>query len=157
MTSPVRHHALGPDRGAGHYSEDHRRRWDDRQHRWSPVNQQADTLEIELEDYAGTSWVRSVLATLVYLFGTGTYRFVGVAHSQDGRWPTYKIVGDTFPVTRAWLPNLPPQEAWSPGMSSSLDDLRNELADQGWIHTGHGSQPWSDHYVRPCIDMSSAD
>ena len=81
MAATVQRTGQGPDRGTGQYSQDRERWWDDRQQRWFPTGPAADTLEIELEDYAGTSWLTSVLTTLGSQFGTGTYRFIGVAHT----------------------------------------------------------------------------
>jgi hypothetical protein len=55
-------------------------------------------------------------------------------------------------AARAFLADIPPQEAWSPGMTESLTALRGEPAEHGWILTGRGNDPWSYRYVRPCID-----
>ena len=157
MAATVQRTGQGPDRGTGQYSQDRERWWDDRQQRWFLTGPAADTLEIELEDYAGTSWLTSVLTTLGSQFGTGTYRFIGVAHSRDPRWPTYRVVGDTFVGARAFLADIPPQESWSPGMTESLSALRGDLADHGWILTGRGNEPWSYRYIRPCIDTQGVD
>lgn len=158
MTPPAQHSSpLAPDRGTGYYSDDRERWWDDRQQRWFPIGQQKDTLEIEMEADGGTSWLTSVLSTVGSPFATGTYRFVAVAHSRDPRWPTYRVVGQTFVETHAYLADIPEPEAWSSAMTASLRGLRGELAEHGWILTGRRNEPWSYRYVRPCIDPTPTD
>lgn len=151
MINDVQHGTQRPDRGPGRYSDDGHRWWDERRDHWLPVQPTSDILEIELEDVAGTSWVNSILTTLSSQYGSATYRFVGVAHSQDPRWPAYRVNGGTFVAPRAFKEDLDPQEAWAPGLTESLQELRRELVDSGWILTGHGTKPWSDRYMRPCI------
>jgi hypothetical protein len=140
--------------GTGHYSEDGRSWWDEASERWIPLTDERDTLEIELEDAGGTSTVASLLATLGSQFGNGYYRFVGRAHSADPRWPTYTIVGKTFPTPRAFLDDLPPQDQWAEGMTQALDELREELLAQGWRPVGQGPHPWSFMYAQPGLDLS---
>ena len=158
MTPPAQHSTtLAPDHGIGYYSDDHERWWDERQQRWFPVGREKDTLEIELEADGGASWLTNVITTVGSPFAIGAYRFVAVAHSQDSRWPTYRVVGETFVETRAFLADIPQPEAWSSAMTASLRGLRDELAEHGWILTGRRSDPWSYRYVRPCIDPTPTD
>jgi hypothetical protein len=94
----TRGHKGGPPRGPGHYSEDGRRWWDDDHRCWFPVTDQEDQLEIEVEDYAETSLFNRLWSGLFTQYGHPTYfRFVGRARSADPRWPTYQVVGATFP------------------------------------------------------------
>lgn len=158
MTPPVQDSSiLAPDRGIGYYSDDHEFWWDERQQRWFPVGQENDTLEIELESDGGMPWHASVHTGVGSPFATGTYRFVAAAHSQDARWPTYRVAGETFVETRAFLADLPQPEAWSSAMTASLRALRGELAEHGWILAGRRDEPWSYLYVRPCIGPEPTD
>jgi hypothetical protein len=100
------------------------------------------TLQIELEDLAGTSRWAGVLATLASNSGTAYLRFVG---RVDGH---RRYTGATFPAPRT-LGTLPPQEAWAPGMTESLQDLRREIEDDGWVEAGRGAKPWAFTYERP--------
>jgi hypothetical protein len=89
------------------------------------------TLQIELEDMAGTSRWASVLATLASQSGNAYLRFVG---RVDGH-RHYK--GATISAPRT-LGTLPPQEAWAPGMTKSLQDLRREIEHDGWVEARPG-------------------
>jgi hypothetical protein len=42
-----------------------------------------------------------------------------------------------------------PREEWTPGMAESLDSLRRELAEAGWIEVGTGEHPWQLIHRRP--------
>jgi hypothetical protein len=75
---------------------------------------------------AGASWWAGVLATLASQSGNAYLRFVGRVDGQR----RYK--GATFPAPRTLDP-LPPQEAWAPGMTKSLQDLRREIENDGWV------------------------
>jgi hypothetical protein len=97
------------------------------------------TLQIELEDMAGVSWWSGVLATLGSQSGNAYLRFVGLVDG-DRR---YKSA--TFPAPRT-LGTLPPQEEWAPGMTESLQDLRREIENDGWVETGRGTEPWAVIY-----------
>ena len=97
------------------------------------------TLQIELEDMAGTSWWAGVLTTLTSQSGSTYLRFVG---RVDGH-RQYK--GATFPAPRT-LGTLAPQEAWAPGMTKTLQDLRREIEHDGWIAAGRGAEPWAFKY-----------
>jgi hypothetical protein len=85
------------------------------------------TLQIELEDMAGTSWWAGVLATLASQSGNAYLRFVGYL---DGH-RRYKAA--TFPAPRT-LGHAAPQEAWAPGMTKSLQDLRREIENLEPLH-----------------------
>ena len=100
------------------------------------------TLQIELEDMAGTSWWAGVLATLASQSGNAFLRFVG---RIDG---DRRYTGATFPAPRT-LSTLPPQEAWAPRMTYSLQDLRREIENDGWVEAGRGAEPWALKYERP--------
>jgi hypothetical protein len=102
----------------------------------------AVTLQIKLEDVGGTSWWAGIIATLASQSGNAFMRFVGSANG-DRR---YK--GSTFPSPRT-LGTLPPQEEWAPGMTQSLDQLRRDLKDDGWVQVGRGAEPWAFQYQRP--------
>jgi hypothetical protein len=104
-----------------------------------PQEEAMATLQIELEDMAGVSWWASVLATLASQSGNAYVRFVG---RVDGH-RRYK--GATFPAPRT-LGTLPPQEAWAFGMTKSLQDLRREIENDGWVETGRGAEPWAFKY-----------
>ena len=93
------------------------------------------TLQIELEDLAGASWRAGVLAILASQSGNAYLRFVG---RVDGH---RQYNGATFPAPRT-LGTLPPQEAWAPGMAKSLQDLRREIENDGWVAAGRGAEPW---------------
>ena len=100
------------------------------------------TLQIELEDLAGMSWWAGVLATLESQSGNGYLRFVGVV---DGH-RQYRSA--TFPAPGT-LGTLPPQEAWAPGRTKSLQDLRREIENDGWLEAGRGTEPGAFKYERP--------
>jgi hypothetical protein len=99
------------------------------------------TLEIELEDMAGTSWWTGLVATLISQSSNAYLRFVGRVdgHRQDK--------GATFPAPRT-LGQLPPQEAWASGMTRSLQELRREIEHDGWVEAGRGTEPWAFTYER---------
>jgi hypothetical protein len=99
------------------------------------------TLQIELEDMAGASWWQGLMATLTAQSGSAYLRFVG---RVDGR---RQYRGATFSALRT-LGTLPPQEAWAPGMTKSLQDLCREIENDGWVKAGQGSEPWALKYER---------
>ena len=66
-------------------------------------------------------------------------------HRVDGH-RRYKCA--TFPAPRT-LGTLPPQEAWAPGMTKSLQDLRREIENDGWVEAGRGTDPWAFRYGHP--------
>ena len=102
----------------------------------------AVTLQIKLENVGGTSWWAGVIATLTSQSGNAYMRFVGSTNG-DRR---YK--GSTFTSPRT-LGTLQPQEEWAPGMTQSLEELRRELEDGGWVQVGRGAEPWAYRYQRP--------
>ena len=99
------------------------------------------TLDVELEDMTGASWWAGVLATLASQSGNAYLRFVG---RVDGH-RRYKSA--TFPAPRT-LGTLPPQEAWAPGMTKSLQDLCRVIENDGWVEAGRGVEPWALKYER---------
>ena len=100
------------------------------------------TLQIELEDLAGTSWWAGALAPWRRSRATRT------CDSSAASAATVGTKGATFPAPRT-LGTLPPQEAWAPGMTRSLQDLRREIEHDGWVEAGRGSEPWAFRYERP--------
>ncbi len=144
-----------PKRGRGHYSADRRRWWDEGQQQWFRVGPTQDSLEIQLEDSGGESFIGGILTTLGSQGGSGYYRFVGVARSDDHRWPVYRVPGDTFPAPRELLSDIPPQQEWAPGMTRCLLNLQAELLAEGWLPAGNGAHPWSGRYTRPCFESAS--
>lgn len=102
----------------------------------------SETLEIDLEDVAGTSWWAGLLTTLSSQYGSQSLRFVG---RVDGR-AEYR--GETFTSPRAINPTDPSEE-WAPGMNDSLLALRREIEADGWVETGHGPKFWEYTYTRP--------
>jgi len=105
------------------------------------MTENRNSLHIELEDVGATSWWAGILATLFSQSGQAHMRFVARA---DGEKP---YASATFPVPRTLGP-VPPREAWAPGMTESLTDLRREIEDDGWVVTGQGDQPWELRYRR---------
>jgi len=100
-----------------------------------------NTLQIELEDIAGASWWRSILASLGSQSGNAYLRFVARVGGER------RYTSATFPAPRT-LGELPPREEWAPGMTAVLDDLDHQIAADGWIRAGVGDQPWAHSYRR---------
>jgi hypothetical protein len=100
-----------------------------------------ETLEIELEDAASSSWWARILYTLGSQYGRTQLRFVGKTDHQR------LYVSDTFPGPP--LGATPPEEQWAPGMQASLDGLRRRIAKDGWSESGRGKKPWEFRYTRP--------
>ena len=100
------------------------------------------TLQIELEDVAGTSWWAGVLSTLGSQTGSMTLRFVGRVDGER------RYTGDTFSSTRTVVPTAP-EEAFAPGMTDSLTKLRREIEADGWVETGRGAEPYAFTFARP--------
>jgi hypothetical protein len=151
-----RHKDLGSGqlRGPGHYSQDGRRWWDDGHQRWFPVTDQEDQLEIEVENYAETSLFNRLWSGFFTQWGSPSYfRFVGRAHSADPRWPTYRVVGATFPETDL---DDPSKEPWANEQRASLEELHQRLLREGWQRVGHGEHWWSLRYRRPVVDLTGA-
>jgi hypothetical protein len=148
--------ASGPPRGSGRYDADGRWWWDaHHQRRWFRTTPDVDVLEIEAEDVGGTSLISSLLTTLGTQHGVAYQRFVGRAHSDDPRWPTYLVVGGTFPTMRAPLDDLQAQGAWSTTIQEQLAELRQRLAEEGWRPAGQGAHWWSYRYTRPGLDWDT--
>jgi hypothetical protein len=151
----TRGHKGGPPRGPGHYSEDGRRWWDDDHRCWFPVTDQEDQLEIEVEDYAETSLFNRLWSGLFTQYGHPTYfRFVGRARSADPRWPTYQVVGATFP--EPGLGNPSGKGPWADEQRASLEELQEQLLREGWRLVGRGEHWWSLRYKRPVVDLTGA-
>ena len=92
------------------------------------------TLQIELEDMAGTSWWAGVAATLASQSGNAYLRFVG---RVDGH-RRYK--GATFPAPRT-LGTLPPQEAWAPEMTKIFGSSVGRLKTRDGSRQAGGPSP----------------
>jgi len=100
-----------------------------------------ETLQIELEDAASSSWWARILYTLGSQYGRTQLRFVG---KTDGGRRLY--VSDTFPGPSSGP--AAPEEEWAPGMEASLDGLRQQLAQDGWLETGRGQRRWDMTFTR---------
>lgn len=146
------HHVARPPQGPGHYSADGRRWYDEAGSRWLRVLDEDDSLTIELEDVNARGWWAGLLATLASPTG-GTYSwFVARATSADPRWPEYTFTSATFHRLRSVPDTMPPEEAWAPGMTDALEELRSRLEAEGWRLVGRGKNPWSYSYVRPRVE-----
>jgi hypothetical protein len=99
-----------------------------------------DTLQIDLEDVGGTSWWASLTTTLASQYGSTTRRFVGRVDGER------RYTGPTF-VVPGTVGRLPPEDAWAPDMAQSLAELRREIAADGWVDVGRGSEPWAYRYA----------
>lgn len=110
-------------------------------------------IEIRLEDVGGTSWWRSLLTSLGNPSGFATMRFVARDLDLDGRQPPV-AVGPTFLRPRSLPDDVPPDEAWCPGMDASLATLHEQLAARGWRPDGHGEHPWSERFTRLAVSDS---
>lgn len=104
-----------------------------------------ESLTVQLEDAATR---RGWVSTLGLLAGAmQQWHFVAILDNQ------VRYESDTFSAPYSWghLPlgrTMLPREAWAPGMDQALTGLRQEIIADGWVETGHGAQPWEDHFVR---------
>jgi hypothetical protein len=155
MVKPDKDRTKGPPRGSGRYSDDGRWWWDDSRQQWFRTVSDVDVLETGVEDVGGTSLISSLLTTLGTQHGVAYYRFVGQAHSGDARWPTYRVVGGTFPVMNTSLDDLQAHGAWVTTIQEQLGELRQRLAAEGWRPAGTGAHWWSDRYTRPGLDWDT--
>ena len=111
----------------------------------STVNGPEGTLTIELEDAATR---RGWVSTLGLLAGTmQMWHFVGMLADE------VRYESDTFSAPYSWghLPlgrTMMPRNEWAPGMDKALDELRGEIAADGWVLVGRGEQEWQDRYGR---------
>jgi len=99
------------------------------------------TLEIVLEDVGGTSWKARLLTTLASQYGSGTLRFVARLDNER------LFESDPF-VAASSIGPMPPEEDWAPGMTESLNKLRQEIKRSGWIEIGRGEEPWAFRYKK---------
>ena len=99
-------------------------------------------LRICLEEVGARHWWVALFATLSSQSGNAYMRFVGVVEGD----PEY--VSATFPVPRT-LGTIPPEEAWAPDMTKSLEDLRERIESDGWRLVHRGEQPWELTYQSP--------
>jgi hypothetical protein len=153
MATRSQRDTAGPPQGPGRYSPDGRRWFDEAGHCWLPVcDGRQDTLVVELEDVNAASWWASALATLGSQFGNAYSRFVAHATSTDPRWPEYRITSQAFPRVRGLPDSMTPEEAWAPGMTGALRELRERLEREGWQLESRGDVPWALRYVRPRVD-----
>ena len=145
----------GPPRGPGHYSEDDRWWWDDDQGQWFRLTDRKDVLEVEVEDFGGTSLAASLATTLASQYGNAYFRFVARARGADPRWPTYAMAGATFPATRPSLDDVGAQGAWPETQRARFEELHQQLLAEGWRPVGHGVHWWSAIYQRPDVDWDT--
>ncbi len=115
-----------------------------------PTNaaRQRQTLEIELEDAGSTSWLASLLATLGSQNGNAFMRFVARTTGSEGRPRQVVMRAGPFPRLRSIPDDVPPHESYCPGMTATLDDLRERLVKDGWEPVGHGKHAWSYRYAK---------
>lgn len=137
----------------GHYSGDRTRWYDESRHRWYPVTDERETVEIELEDVGGTSWFAGLGTTLGY-GGAASVRFVGRVTGPDGCDTSEVVKGAPFMRLRSIPDDLPPEEAWAPDMNNALVQLQRRLQEDGWLPAGKGERPWAYRYSRPLVDWA---
>jgi hypothetical protein len=106
------------------------------------VGADEEFLQIALEDFGGTSWWASLLTTLTSQSGSRLLRFTGGVEGER------RYTGPTFTTPRT-LGEVPPEEAWAPGMSASLEEVRRAVESDGWVPAGRGPEPWAFGYRRP--------
>ena len=107
--------------------------------------EQGGMLAIELEDAATRkAWV-SALGLLAGMMQQ--WHFVALLGDE------VRYQSDTFSAPYSWghLPlgrTMLPREEWAPGMDEALDELRAEIAADGWVAGGRGGQAWQHRYRR---------
>ena len=101
-----------------------------------------EKLTIALEDVGGTSWWAGILTTLGSQYGNTQQRFVG---QVDGK-TRYK--SPTFPSSRSVKP-VSPEEAWAPGMTAALVELKRDLTSDGWVEASADGESRLPVYERP--------
>jgi hypothetical protein len=99
------------------------------------------TPQIELEDLAGTSWWAE------YLPHWRPNRATRTSDSSASSTATVNTEVPRSPAPRT-LGTPPRQEAWTPGMTKGLQDLRREVENDGW-EAGRGTEPWAFKDERP--------
>ncbi len=106
------------------------------------------TLEVQLEELGGHSWVKALANTLTGLYGSALYRFVA-RPPGEGHHASDHVVGATFPVMRFQdLDDLHLPNAWIETAQDRLEELDAELCSHGWRRTpGDGEHWWSRTYV----------
>lgn len=95
-----------------------------------------ETLRVELPYIGGTVWWVRILTTLTAQTGSTQFRFIGRVGDE------VRYSSSTFPSPTPVSP-VPPEERWSPGMSSSLAELVSDIRQDGGTQTGRGSEPWA--------------
>lgn len=145
------------DRGTGHYSDDKTWWWDDDRRRWFATTSDEDRLQIELEDYGGTSWLRRIFTTLLSQYGTLYYRFVARPRGEATKASAGVVASDTFPVLPLGLPldDVERQGAGASEIEDQFHKLRHRLVAEGWLLAGQGAHWWSAQYRRPRIDWDT--
>jgi hypothetical protein len=114
----------------------------------TPAPRQRQTLEIELEDAGSTSWLASLLATLGSQNGNAFMRFVARTTGSADQPRRVVLRAGPFPRLRSIPDDVPPHESYCPGMTATLDDLRQRLEKDGWEPVGHGKHAWSYRYAK---------
>jgi hypothetical protein len=110
-----------------------------------------ETLQIDLQDALATSWWKPLLGLLATPHGGVLLRFVGRVPGEHR--PRY--TSGTFQGERPFR-RIAPQEAWACGMTAALDELRHELAADGWVEIGRGDDTWAYRYERRARVPASA-
>lgn len=142
----------GPPQGRGHYDYGGHRWWDGDLGAWLPLTGESDSLSVVVEEIGHQSWPRRVLSAMSGAKGTSVYRFVGVATSRDGRWPSYRVIGTSFlmPANQD-LDDLPHQGFYGDLVDEHLTELRAELLKRGWEPEGADGHWWAQKFSRPCL------
>jgi hypothetical protein len=146
-------------RGSGHYSDDGKWWWDDAHQRWFMTTAEKDLLEIEVEDYGGTSWVRRIFTTLFTQYGTLYYRFVARPRGAEAQGLPDMVASDAFPVLPLGLPldDVQRQGAGASDIKDRFHELQERLVAEGWLPAGPGVHWWSEVYWRPRIDWDTPE
>ena len=75
-------------------------------------------------------------------------RFVARTTGSEGRPRQVVMRAGPFPRPRSIPDDVPPHESYCPGMTATLDDLRERLEQDGWEPVGHGQHAWSYRYAK---------
>jgi hypothetical protein len=142
-----------PPQGQGYYDLDHSRWWDSHVGYFLPLALGADRLEVRAEEVRDGSGLARRFPRAARLLRAPRYRFVGEAASDDPRWPSYRIVGESFStgvprILRGRLDDRP----WAPGPRQHLNDFVSYLFERGWQPESHGGPWWSLQLTRPCVN-----
>ncbi len=145
------------ERGVGRYDEDGSWWWDDGLRRWFRTADDVEHVEVDLEDYGGTSVLRRLATTLTGQYGTQLYRFVARRPGAQDPSADRVAVSGTFPASPLLVvqDDVHPRDAWSQEARDRLAELEHELTATGWRLQDRGPHWWSRTYVRPHLDADT--